>query len=135
MSLFEWSDKFSVEITSIDEQHKKLVNFINNLDDAMIVGKGKHVIGGILDGLVHYTIEHFDYEEQLFDTHGYPDADAHKKEHKDLVAQVARFKQSFKSGKEELTKDLMDFLKDWLMNHIMDIDKKYSPFLKDKNIS
>jgi len=62
----------SVNIQSIDEQHKKLVALVNNLNDAMSSGKGQLIMGKILDDLVAYTKTHFATEERLMTTHTYP---------------------------------------------------------------
>ena len=71
-------------------------------------------------------------EQSTLEKYNYPDLTAHKKAHKDLIDKVMNFKQDLENGKATLTMDLMDFLTDWLKNHILDTDKKYSSFLMEK---
>lgn len=59
MALMSWSDNLSVNIKEIDEQHKKLVGMVNDLHDAMKMGKGNDVTGKILTGLIQYVGTHF----------------------------------------------------------------------------
>jgi hemerythrin len=135
MSLIVWSKDLSVNIHSIDEQHKKLVALVNNLYDAMSSGKGQQIMGTILDELVAYSKTHFATEERLMMTHTYPGYLIHKKEHDNLTQQVVGLHQDFKAGKPVITVALMSFLKDWLSKHIKGTDQKYSPFLINKGVS
>ncbi|MEN8190565.1 MAG: bacteriohemerythrin [Thermodesulfobacteriota bacterium] len=132
--LIRWSSSLKVNISVIDEQHKKLVGMINDLHRAMKAGSSVSEAGAILDRLVDYTADHFALEEQLFEKHGYPEYEAHKQHHEKLVDQVVKFQKEFKSGQAALSVELMDFLKDWLVNHIKGVDKKYVPFLREKGV-
>ncbi|MEW6117819.1 MAG: bacteriohemerythrin [Nitrospirota bacterium] len=135
MALMTWSDALSVNIKEIDEQHKKLVGMINDLHDAMKVGKGTDVTGAILTGLVQYVATHFATEEKLMKAHSYPEFLKHKTEHENLTKQALELQKQFGEGKPVLTVELMNFLKNWLTNHIQGTDKKYGPFLNGKGIN
>ena len=135
MALFEWQDKFSVKINSIDEQHKKLINIINDLHDAMLEGKSREIIKEVLFRLVDYTKTHFTYEEELFEKHGYSEKVSHEKQHDEFVQKLYEVVEKFKVIKSFVSIEIMEFLKDWLVNHIMGIDKKYSDFLISKGVS
>lgn len=100
----------------------------------MKAGKGKEVLGNILNELVKYTSFHFGHEEKLFDTHKYPGSIIHKKQHKELVEQVLAYKDSYDKGNTIMTMDIMNFLKDWLVQHIAGSDKKYTVFLNSKGV-
>lgn len=134
MALFEWSDKYSVNIKEIDSQHKNLVDLLNSLHDSMKVGKGSEVLGKTLTELIQYVGTHFDAEEKLLRTHGYPEYNSHKAEHTKLTQKVIGFQKDFQQGLPVITVELLGFLKDWLQNHILGIDKKYSQFLNSKGI-
>jgi len=95
----------------------------------------KQAISSALDKLIKYTGTHFAFEEKLFDKHNYAGKDAHKKIHKAQVAQVVDFQTQFKNGEKDISLDLMEFLKDWLIEHIKGTDMKYVPFLKEKGVS
>ena len=134
MPLMTWTEDMSVNVPSIDVQHKKLVEMINELSEAMKVGKGKEALSSILDGLIAYTASHFKYEEDFFDKTHYPDAFNHKKEHTDLVKQVLDLQAKYKSGSVALSIDVVNFLTGWLKNHIMGTDKKYGAHLSANGI-
>jgi hemerythrin len=118
----------SVNVAIIDTQHQKLVKMINELNDAMRVGKSKDVLGGIVQGLVAYAGVHFSTEERYFEQFQYPDTDAHKAEHSAFAAKASGFSQQYQQGKIGLSIELLDFLSDWLGTHIKGVDKKYSAF-------
>lgn len=130
--LMPWTSKFELTIPEIDTHHKELVRLVNKLHKAMRMQKGAEEVKNILANLAEYTVFHFGFEEDLFQKHSYPEYDAHKKIHEDLVAQVVSFQDDLKNGKTTVTLDLMTFLKDWLKNHILKTDKAYVPFLKEK---
>lgn len=134
MALFVWSDKYSVNIKGIDEQHKKLIGIINELHDAMIKGKSNDILSNVLQDLIDYTRVHFANEERIMNMHDYPDYTAHKAAHEDLLRQVTKFDKEFREGKFGLSIQIMNFLKDWLSKHILETDKKYSPFLNSKGV-
>ncbi len=133
--IMRWNQGLSVGLNSIDEQHKRLIDLINKLFYEMNSGNGKQAVSGALAKLIQYTETHFGFEEDLFDKHGYKEREAHKKIHKKLVAQVMDFQKQFNSGDKDISIDLLDFLKDWLIKHIQGTDTKYVPFLKEKGVS
>lgn len=135
MTLITWKDSYSVNITEVDNQHKKLVGLINNLHDAMISGKAREVMSRILSELVDYTVSHFATEEKLFDQYHYPETVLHKQQHSDLVEQVGALQKKFEAGERVLTIDVMNFLRDWLQDHIVGSDKKYGPYLNSKGVN
>jgi hemerythrin-like metal-binding protein len=134
MALLSWSQEYSVGINEIDKEHIKLVELVNELHDGMKAGKGKEILGSILTELVKYTSFHFGHEEKLFDTYHYPGSIIHKKQHKDLVEQVLVYKDGYDKGNTIMTMDIMNFLKNWLVQHIAGSDKKYSAFLNSKGV-
>ena len=134
MALINWNDSLSVNVAEIDQQHKRLVSLINELHDAMRQGKAKDVLGKIVNSLISYTSIHFKTEEKYFDQFGYPETDAHKKEHADFVEKVTEFKQGFEKGSLGISIEVMSFLSSWLKNHIKVTDKKYSQFFNEKGL-
>ena len=134
MALITWNDSLSVNVEEIDKQHQKLVQIINDLHDAMREGKEKEVLGNVLTRLIDYTSCHFSTEEKYFDKFGYPDSDPHKKEHIYFLEEVLEFKKAFDEDKVLLTIELMNFLKDWLTNHMQGSDKKFGLFLNEKGL-
>jgi len=135
MSYFEWKDSFSVGIASIDEEHKQIIGFINRLHTAGADAQNYKEMWNILGGLIEYTMTHFAHEEKLMKDHGYPDLAAHRESHDDLFVKVNEYKTRLKTEKEGIYGEMMEFLKDWLSIHILNTDKKYSDFFKDRGVS
>jgi hemerythrin len=134
MNLINWNDDLSVHIKEIDEQHRKLIDMINNLHSAMGSGRGNEAMGKVLAGLVDYTKTHFATEERLMAKHTYSGYLSHKAQHDALTKQVIDLYTKFQEGKAMVTVEVMNFLKDWLTKHIQDSDKKYGPFLNGKGV-
>jgi methyl-accepting chemotaxis protein/hemerythrin len=129
--IVEWSDDLSVDVRIIDEHHMKLLDLINELYGAMRQRKADTVIGEVAERLLEYTIYHFGYEEKIFDKHGYPEKEPHKKLHKIFIDKIADFKDDVERGKVTASTDIIRFLKDWLIKHIMVVDAKYTDFMHE----
>jgi len=132
--LMPWTDSLKVNVKSIDKQHKRLVDLINDLHQAMRNGKSNEEMGFILDELVDYTNVHFRDEEKLMEDAGYSDLENHKKVHEKLVQQVVDFQKKFHDGNTTISMEIMEFLKDWLLNHINGTDKQYAASMHDHGI-
>ncbi len=126
----EWSSDFSVGIQEIDEQHKVLVNILNDLTEAIEERRGTKVRNQIIDRLFEYTRVHFTVEESLMRILDYPKYEQHKHEHEALVSQLTEFIKKINSETIS-TYELLFFLRSWLINHIIGSDKAYKEhFLK-----
>jgi len=130
----EWKDEYSVGIESIDMQHRKLLNLINNLQTAVDYSTGEVFEREALDELVDYTRTHFKYEEGLMEEHAYPAFEAHCREHEKMIARVEQVLAEYREDQDRAMQDAIDFLKDWLINHINGTDKQYSSFLTEKGV-
>lgn len=135
MAYFDWNPSYSVKVSSCDAEHKKLFALINDLYEAMRVGKGSTVIGKVLDELQGYTVYHFTAEEELMVRAGYPELQAHRKQHQEFVARVGQFKQELTEGATGQAVAASEFLNNWLVNHIQRTDKEYSSHLNSRGIS
>lgn len=134
MAFLEWEEKYSTDIPSMDSQHQKLVQLINALHTAMTEGRGNDVMVPVLDRLVTYTTVHFNAEESLMKLHRFPDFDAHKLEHEKLKKQVAEFQAKVSSGQASVSVQVLQFLKDWLLNHILKSDHQYGAYLSARGV-
>ena len=117
-----WQDSWRVGVRAIDEQHQNLVSLLNQLHEAMRSGRGNTVMGEILAKLISYTKAHFATEEELMQTHGYPEFLAHRAEHHKLTAKVLAFQKEFSAGKVGLSIEVVEFLSGWLKGHILGTD-------------
>jgi hemerythrin-like metal-binding protein len=131
MAFMNWSAQLEVGHNEIDSQHKKLVDLVNKLHDAMKNRTGQEALKPVLNELVSYTKYHFSTEETLMKSKGYPDFPSHKKEHDALTQQVVDLQNKINQSNTSLvTIETMNFLRDWLKNHILGTDMKLSAFLK-----
>lgn len=123
MALMAWTRDLESGIAVIDAQHRRLIDFINELDDARRTGNAeetRHVMEGLLD----YTITHFEFEERLQEKAGYPFLKAHQRIHEMFMKKVAAFRERAKNG-EDITQALLDLLQGWLVSHIKGEDRDY----------
>jgi hemerythrin len=134
MPLFNWTEAYSVNIMVIDTQHKQLVNMINALHEAMREGKGNEIMGQMVNNLATYAVRHFAEEEKYLTQHAYPGLAAHKAEHEAFKKKVGDLQKKMGEQKFGLTMEVMNFLKDWLIKHILEVDQKYAPFLNERGV-
>ena len=134
MEFIEWGEHLSVGVKVFDDEHKQLVALVNKLNYAVTIGSAKKTIGEILTSLVNYTKIHFKHEEDYMVLYNYPEFEKHKKEHEALTNQVSDFYTRYHEGKTAFSLELMNFLKDWLINHILGSDMKYKKFFLSKNV-
>ena len=131
----EWKNEYSVGIDSIDQQHKKLINLINQLSTAVDYSTGEEFEREALAELVDYTKTHFVYEEGLMEDNGYPDFEAHKAQHREMIAEVEAVLTEYEEDQDMAMRRACDYLKDWLIHHINGTDKQYSSFLTGKGVN
>ncbi|MBP1907915.1 bacteriohemerythrin [Methanolobus bombayensis] len=134
MALITWSDKYSIQIKEIDDQHKVLVGMINDLHDAMKNAKSKEVSMDIINKMAEYTKFHFSTEEKYMKRFAYQDYEQHKMEHEKFVEKVLAFKKDYENGKAGISYEILNFLKDWLVGHIQGTDKKYASLFIEKGV-
>jgi hemerythrin len=134
MALIEWNGNLSLGIASIDKQHRKLVEMINELNAAMLEGRGKEALSRIINGLADYTKTHFATEETYFQQFGYTEGTGHKAQHDHFANKVLEFRSEFERGRLGLSVKVMQFLSNWLQEHIKGSDKKYAPFLIGRGV-
>ncbi len=134
MPLLEWNNSHSVNIKEIDAQHQKLVGLMNSLFEAMRSGNSKETLGVILNEMVNYAVYHFKTEEELMSKYKFPLIEEHVKEHSDFKAKAADLVARYENSTAVISIEVMNFLRDWVNNHIMDTDKKYQAFLNEHGV-
>lgn len=126
MNYLAWDEKYSVGVELIDNQHKVFIGIINDLYSAIVEKEKQVSLDVIFDQLSAYTQFHFQTEERYFDEFHYEEAAVHKAAHVALHTQIVELREK----KQDIMEDpfrLMDFLEDWLIGHIMGMDKKFGP--------
>jgi len=122
---FTWLKEYTLDIKEIDEQHHYFVSLLDQVYDAFLSAAPRARQEILLDDLVNYAGNHFATEEKYFDKFNYSDTAAHKEEHRKLKELVMSFQTRFNAGESDLSEELIDFLEDWLVKHILDQDQKY----------
>jgi hemerythrin len=128
MTHIVWSSDLDTGIGVIDNQHKRIVEYINQLDDISKTRDNSQV-ATVLDELVDYTLSHFTFEESLMEEAGYPFIKAHKKVHELFAKRIDNYVQRFRMD-EDITEELIHTLKAWLINHIRNDDNDYSEIVR-----
>ncbi|HYG91405.1 MAG TPA: bacteriohemerythrin [Azospirillum sp.] len=135
MSLINWDDRFSVGIREFDAAHQRLIDLLNQLWDANEARQGPEVLGRILGELISYTVTHFTEEEQFFAKWGYPVLDRHHEIHEQLKKTAIGLQAKFESaGDDVLGDEVFDFLRDWLIKHILGEDMLYKSYFNSLGI-
>lgn len=129
MSMVEWDDAYSVEIQELDEQHKCLIQIMNELYTALANKSNRDLIADVLNKLIEYTKVHFAVEETLMRIFHYDGYEAHKAIHDNIVNRVLEYNGKFQAGDDKVGMELLMFLKDWLFDHINRVDKAYTKSL------
>jgi len=135
MPFMTWNDKLSVGVVALDNDHKKMIGLLNELYDGIVAEQGKVVLGGVLDQLKEYTLYHFAHEEDLLARTGYMDTEIHQREHHELLVWSVKVQEQFRDGTLVAPSlEVMNYLKDWLFDHIMGSDQQYKAHLNAMGI-
>lgn len=124
--LIEWSKEFSVGIEEIDEQHKLLVELLNATHAAIQQRRSSEMTKEILGKLIDYAKLHFAVEESLMRLLNYADYEEHKEQHRILMENIGDLSKKLESGKMAVGFELQHFLRNWLIKHILENDKRYT---------
>lgn len=122
---FEWRDEYNTGYNEIDIQHRKLLAILKELHQAFKEGKAFIQMQKIFNELIEYTQIHFSFEESKLAMNSYHDYDAHIAKHHKLVEAVKEYEAKFRSGDLGVSHEMIEFLRSWLMTHIMTEDKAY----------
>ncbi|HBO45942.1 MAG TPA: hemerythrin [Planctomycetaceae bacterium] len=122
-----WRPAYSVGSASIDNQHKQIIQIINDLHEAMGEGDESAALRPLVERLLAYTDMHFEFEEQVMEECGYPDLEYHRHQHDELRHRTEDLQRylGLVTGP-----DLFYFLREWWLDHIQEVDRRYSAYLK-----
>jgi hemerythrin-like metal-binding protein len=134
MSLIKWNDTLSVGVQSIDKQHQKLVDLVNDFYDGFNQGSPQEKISELLLGMKNYTVMHFTTEEKIMRETNFPGYSKHKEDHDKFVETVLDLEKRFNSGKLIITFEITNFLKKWITDHIKVVDKEYTEHFQSKGV-
>nr|CRH07409.1 Putative methyl-accepting chemotaxis sensory transducer [Candidatus Magnetococcus massalia] len=129
-----WDEKYSVGVQILDQDHQRLVNYINRLEAAGAVGQSQVALARVVRALLDYTHFHFQREEEMMEQTGYAELDRHKEHHRTLVDQVQKYNERIKNEGLDMIDEVLQFLKGDFLNHILTVDKGYDSHFKKHNI-
>jgi len=129
-----FDEKLHVGNRLMDREHAILIEYINTLQGLVDGDSSRHLVGQVLEGLIQYTKTHFYVEEELMYAFRYPDYVNHIQAHEKFKQTMQQLSSQYKQGEADITNELMDFLKDWLIKHIQKVDRKLADFLKGKQL-
>jgi hemerythrin len=132
MAVIKWRDSYSTGIDAVDEEHKKLIDLIEAMHTSIRDKEPKETVEKVLAEVVEYTKTHFSNEEALMQDTLYTAVDEHIIEHQKLIKEVGEYRErllnDFPDGRQELYR----FLREWLINHILESDKKFGAYISGK---
>lgn len=131
MPLMDWTKELNVGFEIIDKQHRVLLNMINELYDALMEIKGQEALRKIVNRMVEYATIHFMVEEKHMVEFGYDDCENHKIIHDKFTRYALDLKNQLSVDGFVLSLDVLNFLRDWLIEHIQGEDRKYIPFFTE----
>ncbi len=127
---FDWRPELSVGVPEIDRDHQILFALAAQMIESGEGFEASAVVGSVLNALLDYTDYHFAREERMLEAVDYPNAVAHKARHDDMRRRVLDFQERFTADPQSVdVTGLAEFLRDWLVVHIMREDKAYQPYV------
>jgi hemerythrin len=136
VAVFQWNEYLETGHTKIDNQHKQLIIYLNNLSNSFSSGQAKDEIEKTMDFLIAYTIKHFNDEEKLMKATNYPDFLVHRSYHEGFKRTVAEFVERLKTEgpSDQLAETVISCMGDWLVNHIKGDDFAMAAYVKSKTL-
>jgi hemerythrin len=123
-----WNSKLDTGIDVIDAQHRRIVDYVNQLEEARMSGD-RHRVGEVIEQLVDYTQSHFSFEETMMEQADYKFLKPHQKVHELFIRRVSTFTVRAAKG-EDIAEELQATLTTWLLNHIASEDHDYADVVK-----
>lgn len=136
MAKLEWSQRLSVGVPELDEDHQTLIRIINDLRDHQEGDAEPKAIDRSLNALIRYAELHFAREERVMSACGYRALPEHHGEHQEFVAEITgivrKFREDPKANSALVGDALLEFLENWLIKHILVVDMDYKPLVEGK---
>ncbi|MEW5774257.1 MAG: bacteriohemerythrin [Thermodesulfobacteriota bacterium] len=127
-----WDERLELGVEEIDDQHKALVGYCNDLVAAVRAGRGPQAVARIMGRLREYTVAHFAAEERHMQRIGYPELERRRAVHADMTGRVKDFQHRICQHDAPDPAEVRAFLKEWLIGHILGQDLKIAAFQKSR---
>ena len=132
--MIEWEDKFSVGISLIDEEHMKFIDIINTALSALEHNGHTEALDKIFDEMTEYSYTHFSTEEAYMKEFNFPGYQSHKNEHIDFTNKTIDAYYKVINGDYQIAKEILEYLKQWLVKHIQGTDRQYIDCFKENGL-
>ena len=124
-----WKDEYRVGHDELDTHHSRMLAIINSLHHAMTTDEAESQLVSIFRSVLDYGQMHFKVEESILRKVQYPNLREHEEMHQAYVQRVTGLMQEHLATSHSLSLDVLQFLKEWWLNHILKMDKAYAPYL------
>jgi len=145
MAFIEWNDDYRITFAELDEQHRQLFDLINKMYEAMMAGRSERTMttvvhematmADVLEELMDYTSYHFLTEENYMVEYAYPEYDVQRTAHGQFIERVEAFQRDFDNGRAVHSMEIVEFIRDWWLSHILVLDKTLGVFLTEKGLT
>ena len=133
--IVSWRTRYSMNIAEIDHQHKDIIGSINKFFDGIFKGDSNREASYCLDEIIQTSWDHFSYEENLMELYEYPGLNSHKSTHDYFIKSLQDIRYSIENNPGPVSLSSGDYIRKWIVNHILATDKSYSTFMRLKGIS
>ncbi len=133
-SYVTWKDEYSVGVKSLDDDHKRLLYLINSFHTAANYRTDLAFERQALNEVVDYTKTHFAREEKLMQDHAYPDFSLHQRQHEAMISKIGELVQRYEQDRDGTIEELLKYLSEWLVQHILGTDQKYTAHLTSRGV-
>lgn len=130
----DWKEEYSVGVEEIDDQHKYFISLLNDLNNAIVAGKSREELKELFRLVPDYAERHFATEEKYFDEFKYEGAAEHKQKHQELRDEIKRIAGTEGGREIDFYGNIVYFLKDWLEEHLAQMDQKYEKCFADHGL-
>lgn len=128
----EWSNKYATGIPVIDEQHQRIFQYLDEIDQAIAL-KSKNAVQDVVIGLLEYSVTHNAFEEELMQASGYPQLHDHQGVHDAFRRRAEDYVRRISSGDNpvHLARQIRNDINLWISGHILHEDMRYVPYMKE----
>lgn len=123
--MIEWNKKHSIGISIIDEEHKNFINIVNSAFVATQYNNNQEKIENVLNEMIDFAWNHFKTEEFYMKEFNYAEYQLHKEEHLDFIHRTISYSERITKGNYKVSNEILEYLKQWLANHVQITDQKY----------
>jgi len=134
VTLLTLNDTCSIGARAMDDQHGILMDTMNELRQALVLGAGREQLREVLDRLIEFTRMHFWSEEQLMEQSAFPGLAEHRSEHHGMLAQMIQSAHRVQYGQGAQMRPLVDLLCKWFAEHIESLDRHYGVWLNERGV-